>query len=52
MVKIVGWEDLKADILRLVHDWLCGCEGKWLIVFNNVYDAEIFFVDAQVVIQS
>ena len=51
VVKIVGWEDPKADIFKLVHDWLRGCEGKWLMIFDNVDDAD-FFVNAQAVIQS
>ena len=35
----------------LVHDWLRGCEGKWLIILDNVDDAD-FLVNVQSVIQS
>ena len=40
-VKIAGREDLKADIFKLVHDWLRGCEGKWLLVLDNVDSTDL-----------
>ena len=46
-IKIAGREDPKADIFKLVHDWLRGCEEMWLIILDNVDDAN-FFVNAQV----
>ena len=51
VVKIKGREDPKADIFKLVHNWLRGCEGKWLMVLDNVDDAD-FLVNAQIIIQS
>lgn len=51
VVKIKGREDPKANIFKLVHNWLRGCEGKWLIILDNVDDAD-FLVNAQAVIQS
>ena len=51
VIKIAGREDPKADIFKLVHDWLRGCEGKWLMILDNVDDAD-FLVNAQPVIQS
>ena len=40
VVKIAGREDPKAHIFKLVHDWLRGCEGKWLMILDNVDDAD------------
>ena len=51
VVNIAVQEDPKADIFKMVHDWLCECEGKWLIILDNVDDAD-FLVNARVVIQS
>ena len=51
MIKIAGREDPKADIFKLVHDWLRGCEAKWLLILDNVDDAD-FLVNAQALIQS
>ena len=39
VVKIAGREDPKTDIFRTVHYWLRGCEGKWLMILDNVDDA-------------
>ena len=36
MIKIAGREDSKAHIFKLVHDWLRECEGKWLLILDNV----------------
>ncbi|KAF4609817.1 hypothetical protein G7Y89_g15806 [Cudoniella acicularis] len=42
-VKIPGRRDLKADIFKLVHDWLRDeRNGKWLLVLDNVDDARWF----------
>ncbi len=51
VVKIAGREDPKAHIFKLVHDWLRGYEGKWLMILDNVDDAG-FLVNGQAVIQS
>jgi len=41
VIKIVGLEDPKADIFKLVHDWLCGCEGKWLLILDNFDNTDL-----------
>ena len=51
VIKIAGREDPRADIFKLVHDWLRGCGGTWLMILDNVDDAD-FFVNAQAPIQS
>jgi hypothetical protein len=38
-VKIFGRKDPKADIFKLVHDWLCSSKDWWLLVLDNVDDA-------------
>jgi tetratricopeptide (TPR) repeat protein len=39
-VKIPGRKELKADIFKLVHDWLRDeRNGKWLLVLDNTDDA-------------
>ena len=42
VVKIAGRKDPKANIFKLVHDWLRWSEGKWLMVLDNVDDADFF----------
>ncbi|MCJ1278041.1 hypothetical protein MMC21_005855 [Puttea exsequens] len=51
VVKIAGWNDPKADIFKLMYDWLRGYEGTWLMVLDNVDSAD-FLVNAQGPIQS
>ncbi|KAL9062882.1 MAG: hypothetical protein Q9161_009717 [Pseudevernia consocians] len=51
VIKIAGREDPRANIFKLVHDWLRGCGGTWLMILDNVDDAD-FFVNAQAPIQS
>ncbi|KAF1973481.1 hypothetical protein BU23DRAFT_464649, partial [Bimuria novae-zelandiae CBS 107.79] len=42
--KMDGWDDPKADVLRLVRSWLCDeSNGRWLMVVDNADDASIFF---------
>jgi hypothetical protein len=42
-VNILGRQDPKANILKLVHDWLCdGKHGPWLLVIDNVGDIHVF----------
>ena len=42
-VRIPGWEDPAADILRMVHDWLCDeTNGRWLMILDNADDAGVF----------
>jgi len=38
-VKIAGRRDPQANIFKLVHDWLCDCKQRWLLVLDNVDDA-------------
>ncbi|KAH8689250.1 hypothetical protein GQ44DRAFT_637548 [Phaeosphaeriaceae sp. PMI808] len=42
-VEIPGWDDPKADILRLVYNWL-GDErnGRWLMIVDNADDDRVF----------
>ncbi|MDI1492406.1 MAG: hypothetical protein OHK93_003620 [Ramalina farinacea] len=51
VVEIAGREDPQANMYKLVHDWLCRCEGKWLMVLDNVDDAD-YLIKRQAVIQS
>jgi hypothetical protein len=38
--KVAGWQDPKADIFQLVHDWLRDeRNGKWILILDNVDDA-------------
>lgn len=44
--KLDGWDDPKADVLRLVCSWLCDeSNGRWLIVVDSADDASVFFQD-------
>ncbi|KAF1828117.1 hypothetical protein BDW02DRAFT_283204, partial [Decorospora gaudefroyi] len=47
-VKIAGRRDPQANIFKLVHDWLCDCKQRWLLVLDNVDDAR-FLLDRLVV---
>ncbi|KAF2826856.1 TPR-like protein [Ophiobolus disseminans] len=38
-VGIAGRQDLQANIFELVHNWLCNCKQRWLLVLDNVDDA-------------
>ena len=42
-VKIAGRRDPQANIFQLVHDWLCNCKQRWLLVLDNVDDARFLF---------
>jgi hypothetical protein len=42
--EIPGRENPKADILKLVYNWLCDeRNGRWLMVLDNADDDESFF---------
>ncbi|OAG08426.1 uncharacterized protein CC84DRAFT_1203804 [Paraphaeosphaeria sporulosa] len=42
--KMDGWDDPKADVLRLVRSWLCDkSNGRWVMVVDNADDASVFF---------
>jgi hypothetical protein len=50
-VKLFGRQNPKANIFKLVHDWLHdGKKGKWVLILDNVDDAR-FLLDAQPDIQ-
>lgn len=41
-VNIPGWRSLKADIFKLVHDWLRDeKKGRWILILDNVDDARL-----------
>ncbi|RMZ66340.1 Kinesin light chain [Pyrenophora seminiperda CCB06] len=46
-IKISGRRDPKANIFKLVHDWLCNSKDWWLLVLDNVNDAR-FVVDVPI----
>jgi hypothetical protein len=45
-VKIAGRQDPQANIFKLVHDWLCDCKQRWLLVLDSVDDVR-FLLDVQ-----
>jgi predicted component of type VI protein secretion system/UDP-2,3-diacylglucosamine pyrophosphatase LpxH len=45
--KIPERKDPRADIFKLVYDWLCSTKDRWLLVLDNVDDAR-FLVDVPV----
>ncbi|CAI9627914.1 unnamed protein product [Alternaria burnsii] len=43
-LQLPGRDDPKANVLRLVHDWLRDeANGQWVMVVDNVDDVDIFF---------
>ncbi|KAF2463408.1 TPR-like protein [Lindgomyces ingoldianus] len=45
--KIPGRQNPKANIFKLLHDWLRDSQGRWILILDNLDDAR-FLVDAQV----
>jgi tetratricopeptide (TPR) repeat protein len=46
--KMDGWDDPKADVLRLVRSWLCDeSNGRWVMVVDNADDADVFLSPPQ-----
>ncbi|KAK7182331.1 kinesin light chain [Paraphaeosphaeria sporulosa] len=45
-VKIAGRQDLQANIFKLVHNWLCDCKQRWLLVLDN-FDNPRFLLSGQ-----
>lgn len=42
-IELPGRDDPKADILRLVYNWLCDeRNGRWLIILDNADDDRVF----------
>ncbi|CRK28607.1 hypothetical protein BN1723_000775 [Verticillium longisporum] len=40
--RIPGYDAQNADVLQMVHSWLCDeSHGKWLMILDNVDDARI-----------
>ena len=43
-LELPGRDNPKADILRLVRNWLCDeRNGQWTMILDNVDDVETFF---------
>jgi tetratricopeptide (TPR) repeat protein len=43
-VKLQGWDEPKADILRLVSSWLSDeSNGRWVMIVDNADEAGVFF---------
>ncbi|CAN9424569.1 unnamed protein product [Alternaria alternata] len=43
-LELPGRDDPKANVLRLVHDWLRDeANGRWVMVVDNVDDVETFY---------
>lgn len=43
LVKIEGRQDPRVNIFQLVHDWMRDTEAQWLLVLDNVDDADFLF---------
>jgi hypothetical protein len=42
--RMDGWDNPKADVLRLVRSWLCDeSNGRWVMVVDNADDSSVFF---------
>ncbi|PVH90556.1 hypothetical protein DM02DRAFT_711452 [Periconia macrospinosa] len=42
--RMEGWDNPKADVLRLVRSWLCDeSNGRWVMVVDNADDLDVFF---------
>ncbi|KAJ4323783.1 hypothetical protein N0V94_001703 [Neodidymelliopsis sp. IMI 364377] len=47
VTKMDGWNDPKADFMRLVRTWLSDMSnGRWLMVIDNADDANVLFHNA------
>jgi Tetratricopeptide repeat len=46
-VKIAGRHDPKANIFKLVHDWLQDGKRTWVLILDNVDDARFLIDDGQ-----
>jgi hypothetical protein len=42
-VKIAEQRDPQANVFKLVHDWLWGSKGQWLLVLDNLDNARYLF---------
>jgi hypothetical protein len=42
--RLDGWDNPKADALRLVCNWLCDeSNGPWVMIIDNADDSSVFF---------
>jgi len=42
--RMDGWDNPKADVLRLVRSWLCDeSNGRWVMVLDNADDLDVLF---------
>ena len=42
--RMEGWDNPKADVLRLVRNWLCDeSNGRWVMIVDNADDSGVFF---------
>jgi tetratricopeptide (TPR) repeat protein len=43
-LELLGRNDPKVDVLRLVSSWLCDeTNGKWMMILDNADDIEVFY---------
>ncbi|KAF2476755.1 TPR-like protein [Lindgomyces ingoldianus] len=44
VTRMEGWDNPKADVLRLVRSWLCNeSNGRWVMIIDNADDSDVFF---------
>lgn len=41
-LSLDGWDDVKADVLRLVLNWLRSGNRQWLMILDNADDINVF----------
>ncbi|OCK73508.1 hypothetical protein K432DRAFT_233234, partial [Lepidopterella palustris CBS 459.81] len=42
--RMEGWDNPKANVLRLVRSWLCDeSNGRWVMIVDNADDSDVFF---------
>ncbi|RFU31203.1 Nucleoside-triphosphate phosphatase, partial [Scytalidium lignicola] len=44
VVKIPGREDPKANIFKLVYNWLRNNKRQWILILDNIDDASFLFI--------
>jgi len=48
-LRVRGRQDAKANVLQLLHDWLCdGRSRPWLVILDNVDDARVLRAEPSV----
>ncbi|OCL09134.1 hypothetical protein AOQ84DRAFT_388390 [Glonium stellatum] len=44
VAKLPGWDEPKADVLRITYTWLCDkASGRWLMIVDNADDSNVLF---------